>query len=135
GWTGRPAGVGAALIFGPRGGETLVSHMFSLPAMRFIGVISYSLSLWHWPVLVFYRHYASGAAPTFLAATALAAVSIGLAYFSWRFIEQPARRRTARPFMTVGVGLAAVSTAAVAGLSVAALHGFPARLSPDGQEM
>ena len=135
GLNAMPACVGAALIIWPRGGESLVGHMLSLPAMRFIGLISYSLYLWHWPVLVFYRHYASGAAPTFLVATALAAACIGLAYLSWRFIEQPARRRTARPFMTVGVGLAAVSTAAVAGLSVAALHGFPARLSPDVQDM
>jgi len=37
--------------------------------------------------------------------------------------------------MTVGFGLAAASTAAVAGLGVAALHGFPARLSPDVQDM
>jgi len=130
-----PACVGAALIIWPRGSESLVGHMLSLPAMRFIGLISYSLYLWHWPVLVFYRHYASGAAPTFAVATALAAASIGLAYLSWRFIEQPARRGTIKPFITVGVGLAAASTAAVAGLSVAALHGFPGRLSPDVQDM
>src|SRR5262245_62514183 len=109
--------------------------MLSLPAMRFIGLISYSLYLWHWPVLVFYRHYASGAAPTFAVATALAAASIGLAYLSWRFIEQPARRGTIKPFITVGVGLAAASTAAVAGVSVAEMHGFPGRLSPDVQDM
>ncbi|HET9244775.1 MAG TPA: acyltransferase family protein, partial [Xanthobacteraceae bacterium] len=130
-----PACVGAALIIWPRGSESLVGHMLSLPAMRFIGLISYSLYLWHWPVLVFYRHYASGAAPTFAVATALAAASIGLAYLSWRFIEQPARRGTVKPLLTVGVGLAAASTAAVAGLSVAALHGFPSRLSPDVQDM
>jgi peptidoglycan/LPS O-acetylase OafA/YrhL len=130
-----PACVGAALIIWPRASESLVGQMLSMPAMRFIGLISYSLYLWHWPVLVFYRHYASGAAPTFAIATALAAASIVLAYLSWRFVEQPARRRTARAFMTVGFGVAAASTAAVAGLSVAALHGFPGRLSPEVQEM
>jgi len=130
-----PACVGAALIIWPRASDSLVGQMLSVPAVRFIGLISYSLYLWHWPVLVFYRHYASGAAPTLLVATALAAASIVLAYFSWRFIEQPARRRPAKPFMTVGFGLAAASTAAVAGLGVAALHGFPARLSPDVQDM
>ena len=130
-----PACVGAALIIWPRASDTLVGQMLSVPAVRFIGLISYSLYLWHWPVLVFYRHYASGAAPTLLVATALAAASIVLAYFSWRFIEQPARRRPARPFMSVGFGLAAASTAVVAGLGVAALHGFPARLSPDVQDM
>src|SRR5262249_61449981 len=99
------------------------------------GLFSYPLSLGCGRVLLFSRHYASGAAPTLLVATALAAASIVLAYLSWRFIEQPARRRTGRPFITVGFGLAAASTAAVAGVSVAALHGFPARLSPDVPDM
>src|SRR5262249_45522310 len=89
-----PACVGAALIIWPRGGEPPVGHLLSFRAMGFFGLFSYSLSLWLWPVLLFYRHYASGAAPTFLVATALAAGSIALAYLSWRFVEQPARRGT-----------------------------------------
>src|SRR5262249_4664162 len=76
-----PACVGAALIIWPRASDSIVGQMLSVPAVRFIGLISYSLYLWHWPVLVFYRHYASGAAPTLLVATALAAASILFGYF------------------------------------------------------
>src|SRR5262249_56602016 len=120
---------------GRGGGRPVVGNVCSIRVRGFMAFISYSLFLGLGRVLVFYRHYASGAAPTLAVATALAAASIGLAYLSWRFIEPPARRGTVKPFMTVGVGLAAASTAAVAGLSVAALHGFPGRPSPDVQDM
>src|SRR4029077_5840297 len=120
-----PPCLGAALIIWPRGNETIVSQLLFTAPLRFIGLISYSLYLWPWPVLVFYRHHASGVAPTLPVAIALAAASISLAYLSWRYIEQPARRRAVRPYMTVSFGIAAASTAAVAGLSVAVLHGFP----------
>jgi peptidoglycan/LPS O-acetylase OafA/YrhL len=130
-----PPCLGAALIIWPRGSEPIVSQLLSTTPMRFIGLISYSLYLWHWPVLVFYRHYASGAAPTFRMAVTLAAASIALAYISWRCIEQPARRRVFTSRATVCFGIAAATTAAVAGLSVAAVQGFPNRLSPEVQDM
>ena len=46
--------VGAALIIAAgRSGNSLVGRMLSLKPMVFIGLISYSLYLWHWPIIVF----------------------------------------------------------------------------------
>ena len=59
-------------------------------AVVFVGKISYSLYLWHWPLLAF-AHYALGRelSNTVLAATALLIVLLSLA--SYYLIEQPLR--------------------------------------------
>ena len=59
-------------------------------AVVFVGKISYSLYLWHWPLLAF-AHYALGRelCNTVLAATALLIVLLSLA--SYHLIEQPLR--------------------------------------------
>jgi peptidoglycan/LPS O-acetylase OafA/YrhL len=62
--------------------------------MRFIGLVSYSWYLWHWPPLVLARH-ALGREPKPVEYAVLVLVSFALACASWRFIETPFRRRTA----------------------------------------
>ncbi|MBI4887935.1 MAG: acyltransferase [Acidobacteria bacterium] len=61
-----------------------------------LGLISYSLYLVHWPIIVFYRYYKfddlSGRE-----AWALVAVSVAAAFFMYRFIERPFRRRRGVP--------------------------------------
>lgn len=67
-----------------------VSRVLSLAPVVFVGDISYSLYLWHWPVFATWRYLAfpeGGANLLFCYALAFA-----LAYFSYRFIEQPYRR-------------------------------------------
>lgn len=86
--------IGAALVIwsGSMGGGA-VQRLLSLRPLVFVGKISYSLYLWHWPTLVLMNSagwYARGlphvALPTQLTAMLL------LAWLSWRFIEQPFRR-------------------------------------------
>ncbi len=63
--------------------------------MVFFGLISYSLYLWHWPMLALYRASQVGPAP--LSARALLAASaIVLAWLSYRFVECPWRRSDPR---------------------------------------
>ena len=57
-----------------------------------IGLVSYSLYLWHQPIFVFTRLY-SPAPPDLLVFGLLGLMSLGIAYLSWRFIEQPFRNR------------------------------------------
>ena len=55
-----------------------------------VGLISYSLYLWHWPVLVFQKLWLIRPADAPEIAVALLASGL-LAWISWRWIEQPLR--------------------------------------------
>ncbi len=61
-------------------------------ALVFIGVISYSLYLWHWPVLVFYSTFPFYKEITLPAAGILIVFTIFISYLSWRFVERPVRQ-------------------------------------------
>ncbi len=84
--------IGAALIIyaGSVGaGGTLVARALSMRPIVSVGLISYSLYLWHWPVLILYQHYAI--APDWRDRVWLLGVVFGLSYLTWRFVEQPFR--------------------------------------------
>ena len=72
-----------------------------------IGKISYSLYLWHWPVIVFSR-YINYDHPNAASSMAVLLISFLLAYVSWRWVEMPVRisnRFTPRvAFASVGLG-------------------------------
>ncbi len=83
--------LGAVLVilFGPAG--TVTARLLSTSPMVWIGVISYSLYLWHQPVFAFAR-IRSLDDPSPLTMGFLALASAGLAYLSWRFVETPFRK-------------------------------------------
>lgn len=67
----------------------------SLGPVRYLGDISYSLYLWHWPIIVFYV-YLSGRTPSIGASVLLAGGSVAAAALSYHFVEQPFRRGKSR---------------------------------------
>ncbi|CAN5475018.1 acyltransferase family protein [soil metagenome] len=81
----------AAIIYGGTNGPTAAGRMLQWRPIVYIGLISYSLYLWHWPLIVL-AQYANGLEPltTYLALLFLA--SLVLASASYHFIEQPFRR-------------------------------------------
>jgi peptidoglycan/LPS O-acetylase OafA/YrhL len=96
--------VGTAMIIqSSENGASIVGRLLSWRPAVFIGLISYSLYLWHWPIMVFQR--SDGILFEQASVTAklgLIAVSIGVAYLSWKFVELPFRVRT----KTISVRLA-----------------------------
>jgi len=102
--------LGATLVIhlGRVGGSWLTS-CFSFSAMVWIGLISYSLYLWHWPILVFSRYYLVVTTLSPLQATVAVISMFAMATLSWRFVERPFRDRT-MPIGTVLVWVASVST-------------------------
>lgn len=68
-----------------------VAALLSFRPLRFVGLISYSLYLWHWPILVFARYKAEEF--TWQTAVVSVSLSIVIAVASWRFLEQPIRRK------------------------------------------
>jgi peptidoglycan/LPS O-acetylase OafA/YrhL len=103
-------GAAALIVGGGSGGP--VTWLLTREPTRFIGRISYSLYLWHWPILVLPSLAAGEALPLELA-LALGVVSVIVAAASWRLIEEPFRRGrmwTRRPRLV----LASAATMAVA---------------------
>ena len=94
--------------------------LLRLMPIRFLGKISYSLYLWHWPILILGGFYLVGPLDSISPeqAVALAALSIPVATLSWFFVEEPFRRGVIplpRPSRVVAVGVAAMLAIAVVG--------------------
>jgi peptidoglycan/LPS O-acetylase OafA/YrhL len=85
--------LGAALVIagGSAGISTIPARLLALAPMRFLGRISYSLYLWHWPILVLPATAIDGTLPLW-ARLALAALSVVIATASQRWVEEPIRR-------------------------------------------
>lgn len=110
--------------------NTLTGRVLGLAFVRFVGKISYSLYLWHWPVIVLIKYLAIRDL-TALETLGAALLSVVLASLSWAYVEQPVRSGK-MPFSKVGAvtgGLALV-VALSAGL-VSFNAGFPSRLPAD----
>jgi peptidoglycan/LPS O-acetylase OafA/YrhL len=130
-----PACLGAALlIWAGQGQSPRPSAVLETAPVRAVGRVSYSLYLWHWPLLVLAREVAQRPLALYERAL-LIALAGGLAVLTWRFVEQPFRRGdTVRPWRR----LAPFALAPVAMFAVGAVlffsHGLPGRLSPGAQQ-
>jgi peptidoglycan/LPS O-acetylase OafA/YrhL len=111
--------IGAALIIGAgEAGSSLVGRLLSWRPFVFVGLISYSLYLWHWPVIVLQQMGVlidvAAITPHGLGALLSGhrvevlfeiAVSVALAVLSWRFVERPFRsgplRLSGRPLFAM----------------------------------
>ena len=123
-------GTTLAIYLGTTGGNWLTLGL-SNPVLSRIGLISYSLYLWHWPILVFAWYYLLRTSLSPLEMVIAVALMFALATLSWRFIERPFRNRS-MPIGTVlrWVGGGCAVTVAIS-VAILASQGFPSRYSPD----
>lgn len=129
GLSALPPVVGSALVlWAGQGGRHHLSPMLGSAPMRGIGLISYSLYLWHWPVLAFANYVAAGPLSTAQRIGAIA-LSFVLAYGSWRYVERPFRRglRDRTIWLLSGGGLLLLLGAS---LGIANSGGLPGRFPP-----
>lgn len=127
-----PPVLGAALLLAlDTDRPTATARGLSLAPLRFVGRISYSLYLWHWPVIVLYRYYRRGEA-TPMATIALLALTFTLATACYYWVERPFRTPgwMSRRIVFAGGG-AAMTLVSAAGLTAALGDGLPGRLSPN----
>lgn len=108
--------IGTALLIA-YGENTWVGRALTLRPLRWIGLISFSLYLWHWPIIVFYREL-TGSDLTLIETAALLAASIAAAAVSYYLVENPLRERlrTVSPGRAVAIGAGA--TVAVIALAL-----------------
>ncbi|RCW81068.1 acyltransferase family protein [Paracoccus lutimaris] len=123
----------AALIMAGGLGGGIVTRLLSSAPMRGLGLISYSLYLWHWPVIVLLRFWTIDP-PTPLQMGLAMLATLGLSILSWKYVEQPFRHagrkpgRLRYPVLWAGAG----SILAVCALSAVLVQGkgLPGRFSP-----
>jgi peptidoglycan/LPS O-acetylase OafA/YrhL len=128
-----PCAGAALIIHSGRSDDTLVRRVLALRPLVFIGLISYSLYLWHWPVFVFAK-YVLFRELSLAERCLLIAVSFVLAILSWRFVEQPLRRPVRRRRLFPAAA-AAIAAAFSCGAFAVASAGLPQRLSPRLQQI
>lgn len=66
-----------------------IGRALSVPPLRWLGVRSYGIYLWHWPVIAITTGIAERSAATAQARIIDAVLPIGLAAVSWRWLEEP----------------------------------------------
>jgi len=71
-------------------GVAIVNRFLATRLVVFIGLISYPLYLWHWPLFSFARIIESGTPPEWLL-WVIAGISVVLAWLTYVFIEKPIR--------------------------------------------
>lgn len=126
-----PPCLGAAILIGVgASGNSIVKRFLSLPAMVFVGKLSYSLYLWHWPIISL-TYYAIGALTPTIGVFCLF-LSFALSYVSWRYIETPFRDRSRFERSAILFGsIAAMTVSTTFGLAMWRLDGLPSRMDPE----
>lgn len=123
-----PAVLGSSMVlWGVHCGAThgRVAGMLRSPVFVTTGLLSYSFYLWHWPLLAI--DFNMRIEPAYTAwRLLLCALAFGLAWLSWRFVEQPFRtRRYSSPRMDVARGVAATCAVFVVVIGLAQLDRIP----------
>ncbi|UZR28732.1 acyltransferase family protein [Methylococcus mesophilus] len=122
----------ALLIYAGGRGSTIVNRLLSARVLVFVGLISYSLYLWHWPVIVFVRRVLGPVESSWMRSALAIIFSFLFAMLSWRYVEQPFRRsdwigrRTIFGGFFVGLAVICIFSAVII-----KLNGFPDRFSSD----
>lgn len=127
---------GAALLIHANAAQpTVVGRLLAWRPLVAIGLVSYSLYLWHWPITVFTRYWLLGEL-TVLASIGIVAASFAAAFLSWRYIEQPFRRSAGTLPRRRVLRQAAAASLLVAGTGYAAHANshLPALATEEGRE-
>ncbi|NDW01732.1 acyltransferase family protein [Salipiger sp. PrR002] len=145
GWAALMPVAGAAMIIAAGGKmNTICDRLLSVRPFVWTGLISYSLYLWHWPVIVFYQQIVFDR-PDVLGCVLVVSLSFVLAWASWAWVEVPFRRRSSSPTVsaprsggpvrTLLVALAGITVVSLTALGVTAGGGLPSRLPAEAARL
>ncbi len=124
----------ALLVWSGSHRDCAAARYLSWRPVVFVGLISYSLYLWHWPVIVLLKYYLVRDL-SFRDICAATALMTGCAVLSWWYVERPFRS-SAMPIVRVRYAALVGSIAAIgAGAMLIAGRGLPSRLSPQAAKI
>ncbi len=131
-----PPCVGSAMIIAAGVDRSAaISRFLAWRPLVLVGLISYSLYLFHWPTIVLSREAFGLDTDKSSVRFGILLVTFAVAWLSWRFVEGPFRRKPAE----YRVVFTAVGFAVMGGLSIAAAlkfsSGFPQRFSARTNEI
>ncbi|WP_080405572.1 acyltransferase family protein [Burkholderia ubonensis] len=111
GWRAIPPVLGALCIILAGPDTPFNRHVLSNRVLVWIGLISFPLYLWHWPILTFWNLVTIEKASA-LETAGMVALAVFLAYLVYEFVERPIRRRGGRKvtvvlvILLIGIGYA-----------------------------
>jgi peptidoglycan/LPS O-acetylase OafA/YrhL len=131
GFAAVPSVVGTcALLLATSNGLSIWNRILEHRILVGLGAMSYSLYLWHWPILVLARYHWCAAPETAPPAVSwiAAGLSLPISFVSYRFIEQPFRYAALPLSQVVLRGLAVSAAGFLVGAAIFFSQGLPSRL-------
>ena len=128
GWWALAPAVGALLLVAA-GPASFTSRVLARPACVLIGLISYPLYLWHWPLLTF-THLVTWGRFTPAVILGVVVISFVLAYLTYRYLERPIRLAPQRGAMALALCASMLLCGCVGYLN--SIRRLPARPSDPG---
>jgi len=110
--------IGTALIIFSANG--IINKLLTLKPMVFTGNISYSLYLWHWPILVLFHYTATEL--TFQNQLIAIASTYIISILSWKYIEQPCRHIKINDFKSITIKFYALPSALLVFIALSGVY-------------
>ncbi len=94
-----------AILFIRYGGEGPVSRLLAWRPFQWVGTISFSLYLWHWPIMAAWKYVSMGQI-AWWDELCMVLLSFLLAYIAWRLVERLKMPKPTSRLLTIGVCVA-----------------------------
>ncbi len=110
--------LGAVLILYTGRKTTYLALALSIPPIRYIGLISYSLYLWHWPIIALTNNFIIGEF-TIITQISILLLSLFLAIITYHYVEQPFRKNSKlKNFLQLRMGFFSLVILAIVASSI-----------------
>ena len=127
--------VGTVMIIVFASENNLIGRLFSLDPLVKIGLISYSMYLWHVPLFVFSKYLIPQGDHNAIF-PAIIFLTFFLAYMSWRYIEQPFRHKeNFNRKQIFSITISSMMFFFLIGIFIHTNDGYSSRFSPEQQEI
>lgn len=133
GWLAALPVIGTALVIAAGSGSWINKNILSFRPIVWIGLISFPIYLWHWPLIVLLK-MVTIEPPSVAQRLCVVLSSVILAWATYRAVEIPLRRVKNQNIVTTGLSVTIIIIA-FSGLTVYELNGIPSRFPAEIQDL